>query len=231
MTARTVRYEGKLYRPPSEADALIVQATIGCSWNHCTYCDMYRDKTFRVRELGEVLEDLERAGGAFGDDVEKLFVADGDALVLPMDHWLPILERARRLEPTRTPDDAGARPYAIAIFQVQDLARLAALQGERAMERTLQEVDRVLHGVLAPGDTIDRVTGSGEFIALLHGDDPEAALVALRSRFAAVEDELGTRVLQGFAQAGKPSESPAAVYLRADEALSAAKDAVARRAS
>jgi radical SAM superfamily enzyme YgiQ (UPF0313 family) len=94
-----VRYEGRLYRPPSEADALIVQATIGCSWNHCTYCDMYRDKTFRVRELGQTLEDLDRAGAAFGDEVEKVFVADGDALVLPMDHWLPILDRARALFP------------------------------------------------------------------------------------------------------------------------------------
>jgi len=94
-----MRYEGKLYRPPSEADSLIVQATIGCSWNHCTYCDMYRDKTFRVRPLAEVLEDLESAGAAFGDEIEKLFVADGDALVLPMDHWLPILTRARQLFP------------------------------------------------------------------------------------------------------------------------------------
>ena len=60
-----MRYEGKLYRPPSEADALIVQATIGCSWNHCTYCDMYRDKVYRERELPAVLEDLQRsAGGA-----------------------------------------------------------------------------------------------------------------------------------------------------------------------
>ncbi len=90
-----MRYEGRLYRPPSEADALILQATIGCSWNHCTYCDMYSDKTFRVRELAETLEDLDRAGAAVGDEVEKLFVADGDALILAMDHWLPILERAR----------------------------------------------------------------------------------------------------------------------------------------
>jgi radical SAM superfamily enzyme YgiQ (UPF0313 family) len=94
-----MRYEGRLYRPPSEADALIVQATIGCSWNHCTYCDMYRDKTFRVRELAETLEDIDRAGSAAGDDVEKLFVADGDALILGLDHWLPILERARRSFP------------------------------------------------------------------------------------------------------------------------------------
>lgn len=90
-----MRYEGKIYRPPSEADALIVQATIGCSWNHCTYCDMYREKSFRVRPLDETLADLDAAGAAFGDDVQKVFVADGDALVLPTEHWLAILGRCR----------------------------------------------------------------------------------------------------------------------------------------
>ena len=54
-----MRYQGRVYRPPSEADAFILQATLGCSWNHCTYCDMYRDKTFRVRPLPEILEDGE----------------------------------------------------------------------------------------------------------------------------------------------------------------------------
>ncbi len=91
----SVRYEGKLYRPPSEADALIVQATIGCSYNHCTYCDMYREKDFRVRDLAAVVEDLDDAARKLGPRVEKLFVADGDALVLPMDHWRAILEKAR----------------------------------------------------------------------------------------------------------------------------------------
>ena len=95
-----MRYEGKLYRPPSEADSLIVQATIGCSWNHCTYCDMYRDKEFRVRDLDATLEDLGNAASAFGDEVEKLFVADGDALVLPMDHWRAILRTARTSFPS-----------------------------------------------------------------------------------------------------------------------------------
>ncbi|MFO0556237.1 MAG: radical SAM protein [Polyangiaceae bacterium] len=91
-----MRYEGRLYRPPSEADALIVQATIGCSWNHCTYCDMYRDKSFRVRPSKDVLEDLDSAAS---EDIEKVFVADGDALVMTLDQWLPILERARQLFP------------------------------------------------------------------------------------------------------------------------------------
>lgn len=94
-----MRYEGKLYRPPSEAHSYILQATIGCSWNRCTYCDMYREKTFRIRNLDETLQDVHSAGAAFGQQVEKVFVADGDALVMPLDHWLPILEACKRSFP------------------------------------------------------------------------------------------------------------------------------------
>jgi len=90
-----MRYEGRIFRPPSEAHSYILQATIGCSHNHCTYCDMYRDKRFRVRDLAETLADLREAAAVAGDRIETLFVADGDALVLPMDHWLPILAAAR----------------------------------------------------------------------------------------------------------------------------------------
>ncbi len=87
-----VRYEGQIYRPPSEANSYILQATVGCSWNHCTYCDMYRTKSFRVRELEESLEDIAEAGRIYGPAVEKVFVADGDALVMDLDHWEAILK-------------------------------------------------------------------------------------------------------------------------------------------
>lgn len=89
-----MRYEGKLYRPPSEANSYIVQATIGCSHNLCTYCDMYRDKSFRERDLEEVLEDIEVAGSTY-PGVEQVFVADGDALIMDVARWLTILEGAR----------------------------------------------------------------------------------------------------------------------------------------
>lgn len=94
-----MRYEGKLYRPPSEAHSYILQATIGCSWNNCTYCDMYREKRFRLRELAEVLADVTEAGRRLGPHVEKVFVADGDALVMPMEHWRAILPALRRAFP------------------------------------------------------------------------------------------------------------------------------------
>ncbi len=90
-----MRYEGKLYRPPSEARSYILQATIGCSHNLCVYCDMYRDKKFRVRDLAATLEDIQAAATALGPRVEKVFVADGDALYMPMSHWLPILAALR----------------------------------------------------------------------------------------------------------------------------------------
>jgi len=94
-----MRYEGKIYRPPSEADAYILQATIGCSWNHCTYCDMYRDKEYRVRDLEATLEDLRGAASSYRGRVEKIFVADGDALGMPLEHWRPILAQAAKLLP------------------------------------------------------------------------------------------------------------------------------------
>ena len=87
-----MRYEGDIYRPPSEANSYILQATLGCSWNHCTYCDMYRDKPFRIRPLEETLADVAEAGRHYGDGVDKVFVADGDALVLDLDSWTTLLE-------------------------------------------------------------------------------------------------------------------------------------------
>jgi len=90
-----MRYEGSIYRPPSEADSYLLQATIGCSWNCCTYCATYQDKQFRVRPLEETLEDVAMAGRAYGDQVRKVFVMDGDALAMDVDHWEPILESLR----------------------------------------------------------------------------------------------------------------------------------------
>ena len=95
-----MRYIGKVYRPPSEADAYLLQATIGCSWNKCTYCDMYRDKPkFSLRNLDEVLEDMRMAAAKAGRRIQKLFVMDGDALCMPMDNWRKILKLAYELYP------------------------------------------------------------------------------------------------------------------------------------
>jgi radical SAM superfamily enzyme YgiQ (UPF0313 family) len=89
-----MRYEGKVYRPPSEAHSYIVQATIGCSHNLCTYCDMYRTVGYRERPIGDVLDDIAVAGRIFRD-ADKVFVADGDPLGMSVERWTTILDAAR----------------------------------------------------------------------------------------------------------------------------------------
>ncbi|MEM7165198.1 MAG: radical SAM protein [Planctomycetota bacterium] len=94
-----MQYVEPLYRPPSEAQSFILQATIGCSWNKCTYCDMYRQKTFRVRPVEDSIADIREMAAVAGPQVRKVFVADGDALILGLDEWLPILDECRRSFP------------------------------------------------------------------------------------------------------------------------------------
>ena len=93
-----MRYEGRIYRPPSEAYSLLIQVTIGCSHNTCTFCTMFKDKKFRVRPIKEVLEDLEMARRTY-PVVEKIFLCDGDALCLSNEKLMQILTRISELFP------------------------------------------------------------------------------------------------------------------------------------
>ncbi len=86
-----MRYVEPLFRPPSEADSFILQATLGCSWNACTYCAMYRGKRYQVRPLDELLDEIAEAEARFAGEVRHVFVADGDPLAMELDHWEPIL--------------------------------------------------------------------------------------------------------------------------------------------
>lgn len=93
-----MRYEGMIYRPPSEAYSLLVQVTIGCSHNSCTFCSMYIDKQFRVRDESEVFEDLEEARATY-PYVERVFLCDGDALCLSTERLIRILDKVYELFP------------------------------------------------------------------------------------------------------------------------------------
>ncbi len=85
-----MRYKGKVYRPPSEAYSLIVQVTYGCSHNRCAFCDMYDDKHFALRPMAEIREDFETARQLYRR-VERVFLADGDALMRKTDDLVQIL--------------------------------------------------------------------------------------------------------------------------------------------
>jgi len=86
-----MRYEGRIFRPPSEGRSYILQATIGCKHNTCAFCDMYYEKTYRERALNEVLEDIKLAKEA-GYNPERIFIADGDALAMETEKLDTILD-------------------------------------------------------------------------------------------------------------------------------------------
>jgi len=83
-----MKYEGVIIRPPSEAHSLLLQITVGCSHNKCTFCGTYKEKRFRIKELGEIEEDILEAAdyGRF----ERVFLCDGDALIIPQKKLVPI---------------------------------------------------------------------------------------------------------------------------------------------
>jgi radical SAM superfamily enzyme YgiQ (UPF0313 family) len=149
-----VRYEGKIYRPPSEAHSYILQATVGCSWNHCTYCDMYRDKQFRVRDLAETLADVRAAGAAHGSEVDKVFVADGDALVLELEHWEAILDACRDAFPRLRRVSAYATAMNVIAKSPDELARLRTL-GLELLYMGPETGDEVTFKRIAKGATFE----------------------------------------------------------------------------
>ena len=91
-------YVGKIFRPPSEARSVLLQISTGCSHNQCTYCDMYRQKSFRVKPWEVVERDIEEAA-QMGPLTDKLFLCDGDALILPTRRILEVLDRVKERMP------------------------------------------------------------------------------------------------------------------------------------
>ncbi len=121
-----MRYEGALYRPPSEAYSLIVQVTIGCTHNKCTFCSMYKDKQFRVRSLDKIIEDFKMARGSYRY-VKRIFLADGDALAIRTGDLEKILLQTRESFPECERVGIYGSPKAILSKSVDELKYLHSL--------------------------------------------------------------------------------------------------------
>lgn len=120
-----MRYLGKVYRPPSEAYSLIVQVTYGCSHNGCAFCDMYDDKHFSMRPMDEIREDFEMARRVYSR-IERVFLADGDALMRKTSDLLEILGLIYGLFPECQRVTCYASPTSLQIKSEEDLRLLCS---------------------------------------------------------------------------------------------------------
>ena len=119
-----MRTPGPVYRPPSEADSYLLYVTLGCSHNECTYCAMYRHKTFSARPLSEVLEDVEEAGRQM-PDTRRVFLLDGDAMTLSTGRLMPVLEALARAFPRLARVGSYVNAVSVLGKSDEDLKRLA----------------------------------------------------------------------------------------------------------
>jgi radical SAM superfamily enzyme YgiQ (UPF0313 family) len=123
-----IRYVEPVYRPPSEAESLILPVTDGCSWNQCTICEMYTapQKKFRARSEAEVLDNIRALGARYGSQLRRIFLADGDALVLPTRRLLNILAAIREHLPAVRRVSSYCLARNLAKKSVSELQALAA---------------------------------------------------------------------------------------------------------
>lgn len=122
------RYVEPLFRPPSEARSLIFQITIGCSQRQCAFCGMYKGKEFRIRPVEEILAEIEAIPPRDRARVQRVFLADGDALVYPFDGLVRILDRLAAAFPGLTRVSSYASPRSLT---TKDTAQLALLREKR----------------------------------------------------------------------------------------------------
>lgn len=162
-------YVEPLFRPPSEARSLIFQITVGCSQNSCRFCGMYKGKSFRVRPLDEVLEEIRNIPAHVAQRVDRVFLADGDALVYPYEGLLRILESLASAFPRLTRVGSYASPNSLT---TKSSGQLVSLRQKRL---------RILYFGLESGDdeTLRQVTKG--FTA------EEMAVQALKARDAGMK--------------------------------------------
>lgn len=157
-----MRYEGRVFRPPSEAYSLIVQVTVGCSHNKCTFCDMYKEKQFHLRPLQDVLEDFLLARRAYSH-IERIFLADGDALMRRTEDLAVILQFIRDKIPECTRVTSYGSPRSILTKTPEQLRLLRSL-GLKMIYLGLESgCDDVLTHI-NKGVTVDEIVQAGQMV-------------------------------------------------------------------
>lgn len=172
-----MHYDGDIIRPPSEADSIILQVTAGCSHNRCTFCGAYKDKRFRIRTPEEITENIDFAA-RYCTRQHKVFLADGDVLILSQRRLVPLFRKIRAALPWVRRISLYGNAKAIRSKSVEQLRELKALG-----------LDRIYMGLESGHDGVLRMVRKGE---------TADSMVSAAQRAAEAEIFLSVTVLLGL---------------------------------
>ena len=176
-----MRYEGDIYRPPGEWKSYLLQVTVGCSHNACTFCGMYKDKKYRVRPMGEILEDIRMARAYYGD-VRRVFLCDGDAIAVDTEDLLVILRELYATFPS--------------------LEKVTTYAGPRSTLRKGPEELRALRDAGLARTYLGVETGSDALLRRIHKGVGAAEMLEAGIRLREAGFDLWIMVLLGLAGGG-----------------------------
>jgi radical SAM superfamily enzyme YgiQ (UPF0313 family) len=136
-----MRYQGPIYRPPSEADSLLIQATVGCPHNKCTFCTVYKKgPRYKARSAANIVEDLREARRLYGDCFRSIFFPAGNSIAMPEEDLVEVLQLARELFPR------------LERMTVYGSAKYILEKGEKGLERLARAGLTRIHVGLESGD-------------------------------------------------------------------------------
>lgn len=174
-----IRYVSPVFRPPSEAQSLILPVTNGCSWNQCTYCEMYTapQKKFQVRDEQETLDSIRRCGEQFPNQVQRVFLGDGDAMVLSTRRLMAVLASIQEHLPAVRRISSYCLPRNVRNKSVQELQEfreaglsLVYIGAESGDDAVLQHVNKG-ESFESTRDALDKLGAAGitRSVMLLNG--------------------------------------------------------------
>jgi radical SAM superfamily enzyme YgiQ (UPF0313 family) len=180
-----MRYEGKIYRPPGEWKSYLLQATVGCSHNKCTFCGMYKDKRFHIRPMKDILEDIAMAKLYYNGRVDKVFICDGDAIVMRQEQLLEILEALYKAFP--------------------DLRQVTVYAGPRSTMTKTPEQLRQLREAGLTRAYLGVETGWDELLKKVNKGASAAEMLKAGTLLREAGIDLWVMILLGLAGPGEPS--------------------------